>query len=44
MASRAWVVCQLRRVMTGRMLLKRYWLRAELRLTGVARLIGPDWK
>lgn len=43
-ASRAWVVCQLRRLMTGRMLLKRYGLSAELRLAGVARLIGPDWK
>jgi hypothetical protein len=32
--------------MTGRMLLnlKRYGLSAELRLAGVARLIGPDWK
>ena len=43
-ASSAWVVCQLRRLMTGRMLPKRYGLSAELRLAGVARLIGTDWK
>ena len=39
-----WVVCQLRRVVTGRMLLKRYGLSAELRLASITRLIGPDWK
>ena len=42
--SRAWVVCQWRRLLTGRMLLKRNGLGLELRLAGVARLIGPDLK
>jgi hypothetical protein len=34
----------LRRLMTGRMLLKGNGLCVELRLAGVARLIGPDEK
>ncbi len=38
------VVCQLRRLMTGRRLLWRSGAWAELRLAGVARLIWPDGK
>ena len=44
MASHAWVVYQLRKLMTGRMLLNRNRLCAKQRLAGVARLIGPDGK
>ena len=44
-ASRAWVVCHVRRLMTwGRRLLCRRGACAEPRLAGVARLIGPDGK
>jgi hypothetical protein len=43
-ASRAWVVCQSRRLLTGRMLLCMSGASVELRLAGVARLIGLDWK
>ena len=42
--SRAWVVCQWTRLLTGRLLLCRRGASAELRLAGVARLVGPDLK
>ncbi len=43
-ASHGLVVCHLKRLVTGRTLLKRRGSCAELRLAGVARLIGPDGK
>ncbi len=43
-ASHAWVVCQLKRLVPGRRLLRRRGSCTELRLAGVARLIGPDGK
>ena len=43
-ASHAWVVCQLKRLMTGRRLLRRSASCVELRLAGVARRIGHDGK
>ncbi len=43
-ASHAWVVGQLKRLMTGRRLLWRSGACAELRLAGDARLIGPNEK
>ncbi len=43
-ASHAWVVCQLKRLVPGRWLLRRSCSRAVLKLAGVARLIGPDGK
>jgi hypothetical protein len=43
-ASLAWMVCHVRRLMRGRRLLCRSVACGELRLAGVARLIGPDEK
>jgi hypothetical protein len=43
-ASSAWVVCQLKRLVPRRLLLRRSGSCAELRLAGVARLIGLDEK
>ena len=43
-ASRAWVVCQLKRLVPRRRQLRRSGSCAEQRLTGVARLIGNDGK
>ncbi len=44
MASRALVVCQLKRLMPGRRFIRRSWACAELRPACVARLIWPDGK
>jgi hypothetical protein len=44
MASSAWVVCQLKRLMTGRRLLRRRGSCAKLRLAGVTRLNWLDGK
>ncbi len=41
-ASRAWVVCRLKRQVPGRRLLRRRGSCGELRLACVASLIGPD--
>ncbi len=43
-ASHAWVVCQLKRLVPGRRLLRRICFCTELRLTSIARLIWPDGK
>ncbi len=43
-ASHAWVVCQLKRLVPGRRLLRRRGSCTMLTLAGVARLIGPDGK
>ena len=44
LAGHAWVVCQLKRLVPGRRLLRRSGSCAVLKLAGVARLIGPDGK
>ncbi len=43
-ASHTWVVCQLKRQVQGRRLLRRRGSCAVLTLASVARLIGPDGK
>ena len=44
LAGHAWVVCQLKRLVPGRRLLRRRGSCAVLKLAGVARLIWPDGK